>query len=308
MIYTCTLNPAVDKMAHVEKIHLNQMNRLQHVESDAGGKGINVSRNIKILNHRSSAVGFLGGSAGTYIATLLEREGIEHHMIDILGNTRTNLKIFDENGMSEFNEEGPFILNDEMEALYDFFREHLDFKSILVISGSLPKGCGIDVYRKLTEIAHENGAIVFIDTSLKYLVPALAAQPEIVKMTSHDLASMNQIDASLNEREIMTMGRKLMEKNCEMMCISHENNGMYLLTENKMLHCEPLDLEMKSRVGVGDAFVAGFVVGLEKGLNDEEVLRLAGSVYAAASQQTNCHARNYEEVMKYMKEIKISHI
>ena len=49
MIYTCTLNPAVDKIAHVDSIQLNQINRLLQVESDAGGKGINVSRDIKIL-------------------------------------------------------------------------------------------------------------------------------------------------------------------------------------------------------------------------------------------------------------------
>ena len=305
MIYTCTLNPALDKMGHVEKIRLNQLNRLSHIESDAGGKGINVSRDIKALNHESIAVGFLGGSAGTFIEMLLRREEIEHHMIEILGNTRTNLKIFDENGISEFNEEGPFILNDELEGLLDYFRDHLDCKSILVISGSMPRGCGTDTYKRLIEIAKENKSLVFFDTSMKYMFPSLEAHPDIVKMTSADLARMNHIDATLSEEEIAVMGRSFIDQYCQMLCVSHENKGIYLLTRNKMLHCAPMELEIMSKIGVGDAFVAGFVVGLENGLDDEEVLRLAGASYAAASQRSNAHPKSYEEVDAYLDRIVI---
>lgn len=308
MIYTCTLNPALDKMGYVEKIQLNQMNRLAHIENDAGGKGINVSRDIKALNHKSVAVGFLGGSAGTFIEMLLRREDIDHHMIEILGNTRTNLKVFDENGVSEFNEEGPFVLNDELEALLDFFRSHLDERCILVISGSMPKGCGLDTYKRIIEIAKENEALVFLDTSMKYLLPSLEAHPDIVKITSADLAKLNHIDARLSEEEIASMGRNFIRQNCEMLCVSHENQGIYLITKNKILHCTPMDLEIKSKVGVGDAFVAGFVVGLENGLRDEEVLRLAGASYAAASQRSNAHPKNYDEVHAYLDQIIIERI
>ena len=42
MIVTVTLNPAVDKLAYVHSLRLEEVNRLTHVESDAGGKGINV--------------------------------------------------------------------------------------------------------------------------------------------------------------------------------------------------------------------------------------------------------------------------
>ena len=308
MIYTCTLNPALDKMGYVEKIQLNQMNRLTHIENDAGGKGINVSRDIKALNHKSVAVGFLGGSAGTFIEMLLRREDIDHHMIEILCNTRTNLKVFDENGVSEFNEEGPFVLNDELEALLDFFRSHLDERCILVISGSMPKGCGLDTYKRIIEIAKENEALVFLDTSMKYLLPSLEAHPDIVKITSADLAKLNHIDARLSEEEIASMGRNFIRQNCEMLCVSHENQGIYLITKNKILHCTPMDLEIKSKVGVGDAFVAGFVVGLENGLRDEEVLRLAGASYAAASQRSNAHPKNYDEVHAYLDQIIIERI
>ena len=305
MIYTCTLNPALDKIGQVDVLRYHQMNRMNQIQTVAGGKGIQVSRGIKALNHESVAVGFLGGTNGALFEMLLRREELRYHMIDILGNTRTNLKVIDEYGVSAFNEPGPFILSDELEALYDYFRSNLDQKSILVISGSLPNGCGTDTYATLIEIAKDNGAIVFIDTNLKCLMPALEAHPNIVKMTSKELANYFGMNFITNESELELYGRKFILDNCDLLLVSHENNGIFMISKNKMLHCLPLDLDMKSRIGVGDAFVSGFVVGLQNAMNDEEVLRLAGASYAAASQRVNAEVRDCDEILKYMDQIEI---
>ena len=156
MIVTVTLNPAVDKVARLDKIKQHEVNRLTKVESDAGGKGINVSRTIKTLHGYSIATGFLGGSGGNFIDCLLQREEIDSHMIHIIGNTRSNLKIVDdENQMSEFNEEGPFILQNEQDELFDYLRINLDQECVLVISGSMPKGMSRSTYYNLIEMAKE---------------------------------------------------------------------------------------------------------------------------------------------------------
>lgn len=177
-----------------------------------------------------------------------------------------------------------------------------------MISGSLPKGCSDSTYQKLCEIAHENGAKVFMDTSFKLLEPALCEKPEIIKISSYDLARYNHIDAQLKEEEIKTMGKQFLNQYCDYLCVSTENNGIYLLTKDKTYHCAALDLKIKSRVGVGDAFVAGFVVGLDVKTNDSDALRLAGACYAAASQRINAHPKSYYEISSYLDEIQIYEI
>lgn len=305
MIYTCTLNPALDKIGQVDNAQLNKINRISRMETAAGGKGILVSRSIKALNHDSVAVGFLGGSSGNLVEMLLRREEMHYHMINVLGNTRTNLKIIDENGVTEFNEQGPFILSDEVEALYDYFRSNLDYLSILVISGSIPKGCGKDVYVNLIKIAKENGAIVFLDTDYHNMLPTLPAHPNVVKIRSKTLGKFFGIETTLTEEDIENYGRQFIDKYCDMICVSTERNGIYLVTKNKMMHCLAMDLDMKCRIGVGDAFVAGFVVGLENGMNDEEILRLACASYTATSQRPNGLVRDPDEILQYMDKIQI---
>ena len=50
MIITVTMNPAVDKTAELDEFVLGGVNKLKNITVDAGGKGINVSKTLRVLN------------------------------------------------------------------------------------------------------------------------------------------------------------------------------------------------------------------------------------------------------------------
>lgn len=306
MIVTVTLNPAVDKLAHASSLCLAEVNRLTHIESDAGGKGINVSRTLATLGIPSIATGFLGGGSGAFIHSLLKKENIQCHMIDILGNTRTNLKVTDgKNHFMQFNEEGPFILQNEMDELLDYLRLSLNISNILVLSGSMPRGCAKNTYASIIEIAKENHALVFLDTSINNVKEAIQAKPDIIKMSHRDLQKFMKIDHDLSEEEIILYGKEFIDQKINMLIVSRDDQGIYLITMPKVYHCEPMDLAMVSAVGAGDAFVAGFIAGLSMGTCDSELLKLAGACYAATTQCKKSHVRNRQEIDQYLDKIKI---
>ena len=64
MIYTVTLNPALDKTVEIPGMALDTVNRITEMRTDPGGKGINVSKVIAKLGGDSRAVGILGGESG----------------------------------------------------------------------------------------------------------------------------------------------------------------------------------------------------------------------------------------------------
>ena len=150
MIYTVTLNPAIDKTAYIPGFSAGSVNRVEAVREDAGGKGINVSKCLKALGAESVAAVILAGETGKYLETLLKREGLEILPVQTAGQTRTNLKIVDkETGENtDINEPGPNVDERVLQTLLDSLCKKLMLGDIVILSGSLPKGASPDTYRR----------------------------------------------------------------------------------------------------------------------------------------------------------------
>jgi len=74
MIYTVTLNPAIDKTLKIDDFKVDQVNRVKDYREDAGGKGINVTKMIHKLKGDSIAVMITGGDIGHRLTSLLDEE------------------------------------------------------------------------------------------------------------------------------------------------------------------------------------------------------------------------------------------
>lgn len=146
MIITVTMNPAIDKTIDVERLERGGLNRITHVEVDAGGKGINVSKTIHQLGGESIAVGFLAGDAGRTIQNVLHEWGIKTDFIEVEGETRTNTKVFERTGeLTELNEQGPEISAQDMEALLNKLEGYANENTLFVLAGSIPQGVEKDL-------------------------------------------------------------------------------------------------------------------------------------------------------------------
>ena len=86
MIATVTLNPMLDKTVYVESIEKGKVRRATKVHSIAGGKGVNVSRQLMKLGVEGIASGFLGGEIGRLVERLLNEEGIPHEFVHVAGD------------------------------------------------------------------------------------------------------------------------------------------------------------------------------------------------------------------------------
>ena len=164
MIITVTMNPAIDKTVEVDKFQPYALNRIRRIEYDAGGKGINVSKTIHALGGESIAMGFLGGNTGKTIENVLNARNIRHDFIYVDGDTRTNTKIFDcVGGVTELNEPGPAITENQTEALIQKICTYTDNETLVVLAGSVPGGVRKTIYAEITECVHKKGGKVLLD-------------------------------------------------------------------------------------------------------------------------------------------------
>ena len=76
MIYTVTLNPAMDRTAEIERFTPDTVNRIRSVRSDPGGQGINGSKVIARLGGESVALALAAGHTGRAIEAALRDDGL----------------------------------------------------------------------------------------------------------------------------------------------------------------------------------------------------------------------------------------
>lgn len=283
MIVTVTLNPAIDKTVDIDGLERGGLNRIQHVELDAGGKGINVSKTIHELGGNSIAVGFIAGNAGRLIRGVMDEWEIKNDFIEVSGETRTNTKVFEASGeLTELNEPGPVVEEKDIKALLDKLEGYAGKDTLFVLAGSVPKGVPVDIYKNVIELVHQKGAKVLLDADGELFIHALDAGPDMIKPNRVELEQYAGMDYIASEQDLLSAAEKLMEKGIKTVVVSMGKNGAVFLQEGFKVKCPGLKVKAHSTVGAGDAMVAALSYCWGEGKAPEDTVKMCMAVSAGA--------------------------
>jgi 6-phosphofructokinase 2 len=278
MVYTITLNPALDRTLWVQEIQPDESNRIEREQRYAGGKGIDVSKVMKTLGVSNKALGFVGGFAGEELEGRLLNEGIICDFIRISGETRTNIIVNDmSTGMQTvFSASGPEIKPYELMQMIHKV-EKLEKPDIVTISGSLPPGVHSEIYRKIIEIAKNKEAKVILDTDGDALKVGIQGLPDIIKPNIHELSRL--VDMRLRTvDEIIRAAQSVHKQGVRIVLVSMGAKGILLFSRKERYLASPPKVRVKNTIGAGDSAVAGFVYGLAMGKSLKKAL-----IYAVAA-------------------------
>ncbi|WP_088103230.1 1-phosphofructokinase [Halalkalibacter urbisdiaboli] len=301
MIYTVTLNPAVDYFIHVDKLQLGHVNRSTYENKAPGGKGINVSRVLKRLGHQSQALGFIGGFTGEYVKNTIEAEGILTRFIQVKGDTRINVKMKSEDE-TEINGSSPSIQEQDIQTLTAQINQ-LSADDILVLAGSVPNSLKEDIYNEWIVDVKARGAEVFIDTSGLPLKKAIDVKPTFIKPNQHELEELFQVSFEKPEDAIPHV-QQLVDLGIEYVLVSFAGAGAILGTKEALLFANTPKGVVRNSVGAGDSTVAGFITAKLEGLSLEESFKFAVATGSATAFSSEFCRR--EEVLALTKEIEIT--
>ena len=286
MIYTVTLNPAIDKTVVIENFHAGAVNRVMSVREDAGGKGINVSKCLQNLGAASTAAVILAGSTGDRLEGMLREAGIRVLQVRAEGQSRTNLKIIDpvKRENTDINEPGPAVSAALLENLKQTLGAQIQPGDAVVLSGSLPAGADTGLYAEWIAYFRNLGACVFLDADGEPMKKGLAARPYMIKPNDHELATLMGKTA-LTRQQMLEKAKSLLRGGIEEIVISLGGDGALFVSPDGCYQAAGLRVAVKSTVGAGDSMVAAMAYGKEKHLSREEQIRLAVAMGAASVMQ-----------------------
>jgi len=284
MIITVTLNPAIDKTALVNgKVKAGSLNRLTQTVTDAGGKGINVSKTIAMLGGKSVAAGFLGRGGSGRIIDSLDDAGIGHDFVLTEGETRTNLKVMDPDGvLTEFNEAGPEIGPDRVRELFSKMDGYNRAGNIFVFAGNVPAGVSRDIYEKMILSVNAGGGKVFFDADGELFRSGLKAVPFLIKPNDFETAQYFNEEEEMSLEKLIECGEKFLAMGIRQVVISRGKNGALFFSGDCILKAGALKVPVRSSVGAGDAMVAAMAYAEDTGMAFPDAARLAMAVSAGA--------------------------
>lgn len=261
MIYTLTLNPAIDYVVQLARpLTPGVINRSQSEALQFGGKGINVSNVLRALGLDTVALGFIAGFTGMSLQKGLQDMGLTTQFICLpQGNTRINVKVKD-GEETEINGAGPVITDDAIQALFSQLERLVD-GDVLVLSGSVPKSLHEDIYAKILSRLQGRAVSTVVDAAGALLTHCLPYKPFLIKPNRQELEALFQTTLSSDE-QIAQCARSLQQQGARNVLVSLGGDGALLLDETNGIHRFPCPAgQVVNSVGAGDSMVAGFLAG-----------------------------------------------
>ena len=297
MIYTVTLNPAIDKTVEIEGLNLGGVNRISKMRTDVGGNGINVSKVISKLSGDSIAMGIVGGSTGEDIENGLSEMGIKTDFVKVSGATRVNLKIIDvENNVNtDINEPGVEVSADVIAEVESKLSSTIKKGDIVVLAGSAPKGAPVDVYAKLVRLCNAHEACPVLDVDGAFLQPALDAKPYLIKPNIDELSRFFKVNIA-DKKEAVIYAKKLVEQGIQKVVVSLGGDGALFVDAEGAYYAHPVPVTVRSTVGAGDSMVGAICLGLDKGYSIGEIIKLSIATSAANVTCSGTQAAEWDQI------------
>jgi 1-phosphofructokinase len=290
MIVTLTANPSHDRTVNLSgPLERGTVQRAESVISQAGGKGVNISRACVAADLPSIAV-LPAAKDDPFVLELLAA-GIDCRAVHHEGDLRVNITITEPDGTTtKLNSPGPQATQQVLDELTDALVLRAPSADWIVLAGSLPPGAPAEWYAELVTALRGAGARIAVDTSdapLKALVNALpASAPHLMKPNGEELASFTGHVAEALESDPVAAAhaaRDLIERGVESVLVTLGPYGAVLVEAGAAWHAVPPPTTVVSTVGAGDSSLFGYLLGDVTGRPPDQRLALAVAYGSAAA-------------------------
>lgn len=290
-ILTLTLNPALDLTVRLAHLEPGEVNRSETLLSHAAGKGVNVAQVLADLGHDVSVGGFLGEANPEAFDALIASRGFGDAFIRVPGETRSNIKIAEQDGrITDINAPGPLVSEQAQAALRDRLEMIAPTFDAVVVAGSLPRGVSPEWFQGLLEQLKDLGVKVALDTSGEALRAGLKASPWLIKPNTEELA-----EALGHSTDVIS---QLHQQGVEHVVVSDGAAGVTWYSPDAALHATPPKVTVVSTVGAGDSLLAGMLHGLLSSDTPEHTLRRATAIAAMAVTQIGFGISDAEQLAR----------
>lgn len=306
MVLTVTLNPLLERRLSYEKVTPGNSHRCVKDEFTAGGKGINVSRQLNLLGMKNSAFTFIGGSNGKILRHILSEEQIDFNLVQTKSETRSANLIIDEsnNSLTTFFGSNSSITKEEADEFKHKLDKMIHNSSIIVFSGSSPCRETDDIFPYGIELANRYDKISVLDTYGSHLQNCIDATPTVIHNNTNEVEESLGIQLK-SEKEKLDYLDQLYKKGIKLAFLTDGANETYASKFDFHYKIVSPKISVIDSTGSGDAFTAGIIYGLENSLVFDEFIKIAAALGSANAEMWSTCSVAKEQMRKHFGLVKV---
>lgn len=304
MIYTLTLNPAIDLFIETKEMKENHVNRTEKYDIQANGKGINVSFILKRLGIKNIATGVGGGFTLDYIQQELTNNNIENFFVKTAGITRINVftHVIEKDCEYKLVNPGPNVNLADQEQLLKYF-DKLKEDDIVSLSGSFSSGISPNILTKLAQLIAKKGASFVIDTSYPEVLDVLKYQPLLIKPNQEEIKKWFGIEQELSLKDTIRLATNLVQHGAQNVLLSLGENGAAFITRDEVYYGNAPKIDALNTAGAGDTMLGTFIGGMVNGLDIKA--NLQKSIAAGSDTTQSMWITDFKNVPELEKQVKV---
>jgi sugar/nucleoside kinase (ribokinase family) len=257
---------------------------------DTGGCAANVATGLARLGAATAVAGKVGQDAfGEFIVQDLASKGIDTSHItrsSVTGSSKTVILPVvgqDRRFIHTFGANAEFSVSEIAGSLSAATR-------ILYLGGYLIlPGVQRDALADLLRRVKERGIVTVLDVAVPRGGDAsMAALDPILPHVDYFLPNDEEAEALTGESEPSRQAERFLAAGCKTAIITRGDRGTLLVDAERALRAPVFPIDYVDGSGAGDAFAAGFLLGLHERWSAVETLRFASAVGASACRRLGC--------------------
>jgi 1-phosphofructokinase family hexose kinase len=306
MILIITLNPLLERRFTFEQVSFGSVNRNSVTKISAGGKGINVSRQLKKLGIKSYNYFLSGGTNGKIYRDILKGEGLDFSFISTKAETRHASVIISEKdkNVSSYFSEDPKILKSETEEFKLKLDKMIQNCEIVVFAGSSPSLETDSIIPYGIELANKYDKVSICDTYGRHLKDCIEAEPTMIHNNFLEIENSFNTDLK-TENSIVDFLGYLYKKNVKRAYLTNGSKNFYASNFDYIYKIKPLDIQEIDGTGSGDSFLAGIVNGWINSDLFEDSLKFATALAGLNASTFDVANVDLEDAIKIKDKIEI---
>lgn len=303
MILTVCMSPCTDVTVELDALNVGRLNVVKSKQMTFGGKALNVAIGVKRLGGDSFATGLMYNENGNTFESALNKEGVPFTFVWNKGRARENYKIIDNRSMlTEINDVGEEISKEKAQEVLSMVSMLSAKSSIVVLSGSLPRGLDADYYGKLAKAVNP-ACKKIVDAESARVFAALETGVDLLKVNLEEFE--NTLGRRIADKEDMLAGcNELIARGAKRVLLSLGKQGAVLTDGKQAYYCKSMNVAVNSTVGAGDGMVAAAALKLKQDAPLSEILRAgvaAGTATVMTVGQVSFAKEKYNEVLANLR-------